>query len=172
MGRPRTKDTPEMIQRCLHCTRARCEGSCAALYKSTPAAVAVHPERGGRAGRLYACDGELHTAAEWARLKGLPRYVLYKRLRTGWPLDRALETPAGKGHAPQRTLIEARGLAMSLTRWAGLFGITPQALGQYLKYHDGDMERAVDYYGKKLGVRIDAQASGAACEGRDQSGEV
>jgi hypothetical protein len=37
--------------------------------------------------------GEVHTQAEWERIKGLKRGYLYNRLSRGWSLERALTEP-------------------------------------------------------------------------------
>lgn len=43
--------------------------------------------------RGYECDGEKHTVTEWAKLKGLNVYTLFRRINEGWPIDRALSEP-------------------------------------------------------------------------------
>ena len=165
-------DSPENIERCLNCTRTKCTGNCWDMYSATSAAVVVHPERGGRAGRLYELDGEEHTAAEWARIVGLPYYLVLRRLRCGWSLKEALYNPVGTGIKERRRLLSARGQRMGLTEWANALGINKGALHMYLKTHGGDMEKAVEYYEMRREARKNAQASGAAAKGRDQSGEV
>ena len=38
-------------------------------------------------------SGETHTVAEWARKKGFKPHTIRNRLRKGWDVKRALETP-------------------------------------------------------------------------------
>ena len=33
---------------------------------------------------------ERHTAAEWGRIAGLPKRALLRRIRAGWPVERAI----------------------------------------------------------------------------------
>ena len=35
-------------------------------------------------------DGETHTMAEWARLRGMSYYKLQWRIYSGWPIEKAL----------------------------------------------------------------------------------
>ena len=41
---------------------------------------------------LLTCDGETHTMAEWARIKGIKYATLQSRLIDGWPVEKALNT--------------------------------------------------------------------------------
>lgn len=42
-------------------------------------------------------NGERHTISEWAEIKGINRLTLWDRIvRREWPIDKALNTPAGK----------------------------------------------------------------------------
>lgn len=41
----------------------------------------------------YTFDGENHTISEWVRLKGISQSALRSRLRSGWPVERALTEP-------------------------------------------------------------------------------
>ena len=38
-------------------------------------------------------DGETHTVAEWARIKGLSHSAITHRLDRGWPIERIMNTP-------------------------------------------------------------------------------
>ena len=40
--------------------------------------------------RLITYNGETHNIAEWARITGLHRGALVKRLNSGWPIEKAL----------------------------------------------------------------------------------
>lgn len=42
---------------------------------------------------IYEYQGESHTVADWARIKGIRVHTLYTRLRLGWSIEKALESP-------------------------------------------------------------------------------
>lgn len=44
-------------------------------------------------------NGVNNSISEWARIKGISRGVLVKRLRMGWPVDKALNTPVDKRYS-------------------------------------------------------------------------
>lgn len=41
-------------------------------------------------------NGETHTVSEWSRIKGIRRCTIVARLRNGWNVDKALNTPLNK----------------------------------------------------------------------------
>ena len=43
-------------------------------------------------------NGETHTVSQWARMKGVRRYVILKRLKMGWSESEAVNTPLSKRH--------------------------------------------------------------------------
>jgi hypothetical protein len=47
-------------------------------------------------------DGQTHSIAEWARLKGLSITCLYNRFFHGWSVERALTEPKNKAGRPPR----------------------------------------------------------------------
>lgn len=49
-----------------------------------------------RSNKLLEFDGEIHTLAEWERIKGLWRGCLHSRLKNGWSVERALTTEPRK----------------------------------------------------------------------------
>ena len=44
-------------------------------------------------GKLYEINGESHTKAEWIRICGIDKGVVYSRLHRGWDLEKALTEP-------------------------------------------------------------------------------
>lgn len=46
-----------------------------------------------RNNRLIVWHGEKHTIAEWAKIKGMQRTTLQKRLKYGWSIEKALTQP-------------------------------------------------------------------------------
>ena len=49
-----------------------------------------------RSCRLLTHNGKTLTVAAWARELRVSRWMLYTRLRSGWPVDRILTSPGGK----------------------------------------------------------------------------
>lgn len=43
-------------------------------------------------------NDQMMTVAEWAREKGLPEYLIYRRLKDGWPSEIAVCAPLGHQH--------------------------------------------------------------------------
>ncbi len=48
--------------------------------------------------RRIELNGVVKTVAQWCDYKGMPYYVLKNRLKRGWSIERALNTPAEKHH--------------------------------------------------------------------------
>lgn len=46
-----------------------------------------------RSNRIISFEGETHTLAQWARIKGLKIVTLHMRLSYGWSVERALNQP-------------------------------------------------------------------------------
>lgn len=59
-------------------------------------ATVKQQQRNRRSNRLVMVDGKEVTVTEAAELHGLPKSALFIRLKNGWPLDRALNTPLRK----------------------------------------------------------------------------
>lgn len=52
-------------------------------------------------GKMIACQGEVHSISEWARITGIRQATLWSRLNNlGWTPERALTTPAGRRRRP------------------------------------------------------------------------
>lgn len=220
------RDGKDMIDRCLTCKVADCQGTCkrAAAANGTGGRAAAAKETGRRRrNRLYEIDGVEDTLSGWARRCGLKRQTVYERLRAGRTIREALERRDGRlkkryaidgeedtlegwarrrGIDPQvirrrmkggstleealsaparayervldghKHILTARGRTLDLVEWAALLGVKRMALYMRLRNHGFDMEEAVRYYEKKTGVVIDAQASGDAEKGGDNSGQV
>lgn len=47
----------------------------------------------GKDSRFVSYHGERHSVSQWATIVGLPRHVIFQRLRAGWPVEKALTTP-------------------------------------------------------------------------------
>lgn len=53
--------------------------------------------------KFISYNGEMHTIAEWARIKGIGQDALRRRLNVyKWSIEKALETPVGKGNYGKR----------------------------------------------------------------------
>jgi hypothetical protein len=59
-------------------------------------ATQTQQQRNKRSNRLLTHNGETKCLAEWAETYGLTTLQLWQRLRSGWPLQDALETPVGE----------------------------------------------------------------------------
>lgn len=46
-----------------------------------------------RVNRLISCFGETHTLAEWSRIYNIHPTTISKRIKIGWPVEKALSTP-------------------------------------------------------------------------------
>jgi hypothetical protein len=43
--------------------------------------------------KLIQCDGEVHSVSEWARIKNISRSTITKRIKLGWDIYKALNSP-------------------------------------------------------------------------------
>lgn len=85
-------------------------------------------------------NGETHTIAEWARLRGLTSTMICLRLyRRGWPVERALTTPA---NASKHAYLTLDGARRSIAEWSALTGIKTSTLHERLR-HGWSVERAL-----------------------------
>lgn len=49
-----------------------------------------------RRNRWIKANGEIHTISQWARIKGVRRGLILKRLKNGWSEERAINEPVKK----------------------------------------------------------------------------
>ncbi len=131
--------------------------------------------RDGRLKKVHEIDGVVDTVEGWARRKGVDPQLVRRRMKQGSTLEEALSAPVRR-HVweldGRKHILTARGRTLDLVQWAKLLGVKRMALYMRLRNHGFDMEEAVRYYEKKTGVVIDAQASGDAEKGGDNSGQV
>jgi hypothetical protein len=64
-------------------------------YEPGNCAWATKPEQGTnqRTNRFIEHAGQRLTLMQWSRLTGLSKHTIYRRLKIGWPVDKALTTP-------------------------------------------------------------------------------
>ena len=75
-----------------------------------------------RTNRQISFNGETHTIAEWARIKGINYKLLRERLRCNWDFDRAIKTPCVN---PRKLTYEEVNKIRSLQH-----SMSQQAIGQ------------------------------------------
>ena len=51
-----------------------------------------------RNNKIVSYKGEEHTVAEWAKIKGIRIATLWRRLDSGWPVEKAMETKPSRGN--------------------------------------------------------------------------
>lgn len=67
-------------------------------------------------------NNETHTIAEWAEIKAIPYRTLHKRLKDGWAVDEAIETPVGgRIHGKK---IRCNNKEQTLAQWAKELGVS------------------------------------------------
>jgi transposase len=92
-----------------------------------------------RRNRIITFRGETLSAAQWARRTGIPRCVIYFRLKAGWSAERTLTEASRAGR--RGTLTEAQVREIRRRRAAGEtgallareFGISPQSVCDLVK---------------------------------------
>jgi hypothetical protein len=81
-------------------------------------------------------QGEKHTIAEWADIKGMPRKTLEQRIRKhGWPIDEAMTLPVTHSNSSrQARQYEYDGQSLSVRQWSERKGIPTTLIYERLKY--------------------------------------
>lgn len=72
--------------------------------------------------------GDTKTLTEWARAKNIPVYCLSSRIRRGWSVERALETPVAK--KVKKHIIMYNGEEYSVTELSKIVNIPRTTLNQ------------------------------------------
>lgn len=81
-------------------------------------------------------DGETHTVTEWAKITGIGRESLYRRLNNlGWDIEKALTTPCKKSKRGKKIFLDYRGKKISLLELASALGTSKASV--YLRYRMG-----------------------------------
>ena len=81
------------------------------------------------ANRYITYNGETRTASDWANILGIKFSTLENRLINGWPIEKALSTPAEKNI----TFINYNGNNYSVAEWCYIFGIAQTTLSTRIK---------------------------------------
>lgn len=79
---------------------------------------------------VYSYNGKTVTAAEWAKITGLPEATLHYRLthKKTWTLERALTTPYSPQSGVHPTHLTFNGETLSVKEWAEKLGIRENTL--------------------------------------------
>ena len=94
------------IAKCTSCIRGRCNGRCDEILELERGCVDPRKNRRGMAmphkdGRKYEYHGEKRTAIELAAIAGISKQAFYDRLKHGWTVEEAAETPV-RGKRPRK----------------------------------------------------------------------
>lgn len=89
-------DDPEVVKTCLNCHYTDCIGICDDYKNAWRRSVGQCEMRRKKKPEVHPWDqlaayGESHTLSEWARLRCISYYTLYKRvILNNWPMEKAL----------------------------------------------------------------------------------
>ena len=84
-------------------------------------------QKSERRNLAFSCNGEKHTLAEWARIRGIDSWTIRERLKRGWPVEKALEPPQSVAR------LTLNGETHTQREWARIVGLTPAAICLRLK---------------------------------------
>ena len=106
--------------------------------------------RNKRTNRRITHDGRELTLSQWSRETGLSGALINYRLRNGWAVADALETPAGDGNKRSAKAVRERapryralGESLTLRQWSERTGIKADTIGTRIKRYGWSVERAV-----------------------------
>lgn len=102
-----------------------------------------------RASRILTYNGETKCIAEWARSIGVNSKTIHYRLNQGWPLAKALTTPATPAEERTAKMLTFNKETRSLTGWARKLGINHASLCERLA-NGWPLEKALTTPGRKL----------------------
>lgn len=88
-------------------------------------ATRVQQQNNMRRNHLVTFEGETHTVAEWVRIKAIKHATLWARLKRGWSIRRALETPI-------QGRITWNGHSLTTKEWIAKSQLTRPALNHRL----------------------------------------
>ena len=82
-------------------------------------ATARQQSNNKRSNVIISVNGVTHTVAEWSRINGIKRSVIYQRLVHGWDDAQSVTVPVRPPHT-----ITAHGVTQSIAEWAKDTGMT------------------------------------------------
>lgn len=100
---------------------------------------AINTEYGGRRSTKIEHDGQIYTVTELERMYGLSKGTISRRLKDGWSLDKALNTPMHY----RRRYYNYNGERLTMSELANKYGINYATLRDRLE-HNWDLEKAVN----------------------------
>lgn len=92
------------------------------------AATMTEQARNRRNNTRVTYKNETKTIVEWSEIVGIPAKVIGERLRDGWSVEEALETPVRT-----KTGIEAFGEIHTTTEWSEISGVSRSAIDSRVK---------------------------------------
>lgn len=107
--------------------------------------------RNRRSNHLIEYDGRTRTLSGWAEEVGISAALLTYRIRSGWPMERALSLDAGEGNRQRPKMprsnsyfVEHDGERHPLSVWAERTGIAHCTLWRRLKVYGWSVEDALE----------------------------
>lgn len=96
--------SPEVIEACTNCKRLRCTGSCDEIIAIEREHVDPKKRAAGKCGGYkprptLKYRGKMYCATELARMAGLSEQAFRHRIKNGWPVEKAVETPSRYANA-------------------------------------------------------------------------
>ena len=93
--------------------------------------------------RRYTINGVTLCLTDWARGCGIHFNTLRQRLKTGWPIERAISEPPGTSSSRYR-LITHNGTTMHLADWSRTLGIDVETIASRLDRYGWSVEKALN----------------------------
>jgi len=85
--------------------------------------------KGGKAPILYKYNNESKSLLEWSNIYNIPKYMIYYRLREGWDMEKALNTPVTR--TTKKYTYQDK--TTTLSGWASIIDMNVKTMQSYIK---------------------------------------